>query len=279
MEIVLKKLLLIPLTAALLSACTNGGPNSGTTASLADDKELILGTWAMMPLRNGIANVVEFGANGKSRLHPFNCAEPGEREVEESDYRISEDGKTIHISSPHQEFDLQVLVFQRDVMRLAMSLEDMELRFSYLKINKVAPLCALYEKSLADDARKTPYHESDFIPNPAIPAHAGLDRYVGKWANDEGVIQVEVLKDISGNARLSLASSENWHHLYNDVSWVGDELHYQSFAYSEKASLFKHPYHKSIHRTILTPMADAEKIRHSFFIGTKRFDYVLTRMQ
>lgn len=274
----MKKLLFVPLAVVLLGACVSNEPKNSETLSLADDKSLVVGIWAMMPLRNGIANVVEYTADGKSRLHPFNCAEPGGREVEVADYRISEDGKSIQITSPYRDFDLQVLSFQRNTMKLAMSIEGIELQFSYLKTDKIAPLCTLYGKPLVDEGKRTPYQESDFVPSPGIPSNAGIDRYVGKWANEKGVVQIEVIKDVSGNASLSHASSENWHHLYNEVSWVGNELHFQSFAYSEKASLFKHPYHKSMHRTILTPMDDAEKIQHSFFIGEKRFDYVLARI-
>lgn len=275
----MKKLLFVPLAVVLLGACVSNEPKNSETLSLADDKSLVVGIWAMMPLRNGIANVVEYTADGKSRLHPFNCAELGEREVEVADYRISEDGRNIHITSPYRDFDLQVLSFQRNTMKLSMSIEGIELQFSYLKTDKIAPLCTLYGKPLVDEGQRTPYQEHDFVPSPGIPSNADIDRYVGKWANEKGVVQIEVIKDVSGNASLSQTSSENWHDLYNEVSWVGNELHFQSFAYSEKASLFKHPHHKSMHRTILTPMDDAEKIQYSFFIGEKRFDYVLTRIR
>lgn len=272
----MKKLVLMPLVAVMLYGCA-GGSNKHEGLSLADDKQLVVGMWSMVPLRNGIANVVEYTADGKSKLHSFNCAKPGETEVEESVYNISEDGKTIHINSPYQSFDLQVLSFKRNAMRLAMSIEGMELQFSYLKVNKIAPLCALYEKEAVDESKNTPYSESDFVPSPEIPESSNIDRYIGQWTNDDGEVQIEVIKETSSRARLNLASSENWHHLYNDVSWSGGDLHFQSFAYSEEKKLFKHAYHKSKIRSILTPVADANKIKHSFFIGNKRFDYVLTR--
>lgn len=272
----MKKLILMPLVAAMLYGCASGS-NKHEGLSLADDKQLVVGMWAMVPLRNGIANVVEYTTDGKSKLHSFNCAKPGEAEVEESVYNISEDGQAIHINSPNQSFDLQVLSFKRNAMRLAMSIDGMELQFSYLKVSKIAPLCALYEKGAVDESKNSPYSESDFVPSPEIPESSNIDRYIGQWTNDDGEVQIEVIKEASSRARLNLASSEYWHHLYNDVSWSGGELHFQSFAYSEEKKLFKHAYHKSKIRSILTPVADANKIKHSFFIGGKRFDYVLTR--
>ena len=38
--------------------------------------------------------------------------------------------------------------FKRNAMKLGMTIEGMELQFSYLKTSKVAPLCALYEKAI-----------------------------------------------------------------------------------------------------------------------------------
>lgn len=131
-----KHLLFVTLAAAL----------SSTSAFAAKvDQEQLLGIWAMKPLNNGIANVVEFSADGKSNLHAFNCAEPGEPEVEVSDYRISEDGQTIHVSSPYESFDLQVQSFTAKEMQLGMTIEDMQLQFGYLKRDKIEPLCELYK--------------------------------------------------------------------------------------------------------------------------------------
>ncbi|MGE8496473.1 MAG: hypothetical protein ACN6O6_03120 [Pseudomonas sp.] len=276
-EIVLKNWLLVASAVALLSGCSNSAQKGTDSVPAADEKVSLVGIWAMMPLRNGIANVVEYTADGKSRLHSFNCAEPKESGVELADYRLSEDGKTLHISSPQSTFDLQVLTFKPSLMKLAMNIEGMDLQFTYLKTDRIAPLCALYQKPVVDKSKQTPYQASDFVAAPAIPANANLDRYVGRWANEDGEIQVEVVKDAAGNARLSQEPSDNWRHLFNQVNWAGAELHYQSFAYSEKKSLFTHPYHKSMHPSILTPVDDPEKIQYAFFIGAKRFDYILTR--
>ena len=131
----MKKLLCVPLFALL--------SNVASAASIESHDQL-LGIWAMTPLNNGIANVVEFKADGKSDLHPFNCAAPSKQEVEVSDYRLSDDGQTIHITSPYQSFDLQVLEFNAKTMELSMEIEGHTLTFSYVKGNKIEPLCALY---------------------------------------------------------------------------------------------------------------------------------------
>ena len=131
----MKKLLFVSLAVALSST-------SAFAASV--DKDQLVGIWAMKPLNNGIANVVEFTADGKSNLHPFNCEEPGQPEVEVSDYQISEDGQTIQITSPYQSFDLQVLAFNAKTMELGMEIEGHTLTFSYVKGDKIEPLCNLY---------------------------------------------------------------------------------------------------------------------------------------
>lgn len=279
MNTVFAKLLPLALSALLLSACASKTPTEDNQPlSLATDKSSIVGIWAMIPLKGGIANVAEYRADGKVLLHPFNCAKPDEndREVEVSDYQVADDGQSIHIKSPMDEFDLKVLDFKSKAMRLGMSVADMPLTFSYLKVDKVAPLCILFSKP-EPAGKQSAYVPSDFVPGPDIPAHANLDRYLGKWALD-GNVQIEIVKDESGNAMLYMKPSENWQHLYNDVRWEGEALHYQSYAYSEKPELFRHPYHKSQTRTMLTPMADGS-LQHSFFIYERRYDYTLLRVE
>ena len=273
-----KNILPLALSALFLTACANKATEPDQTLSLADDKSRIVGIWAMVPLRGGIANVAEYRADGKVLLHPFNCAKRDEdegREVEVSDYRIADDGQSIHIKSPMDEFDLKVLAFERKTMRLGMSVADMPLTFSYIKVDKVAPLCFLFSKP-EPQGKQSAYVPSDFVAAPALPAHANLDRYLGKWALD-GELQIEIVSTADGGAQLYMTPSENWNHLYNDVHWEGDALHYQSYAYSDKPELFRHPYHKTQTRTIITPMADGT-LQHSFFIHERRFDYTLERV-
>ena len=277
-EIIVKNLLSVSLAGLLLGACSNEAVQEQAPSATESDQRL-LGIWAMLPLRNGIANVAEYRADGKVLLHSFNCAEPREREIEESDYLFSEDGRTIHISSPQRAFDLEVLDLQPNSMKLGMQVAGSELNFSYLKRNDVAPLCSLYVKPQADESKQSAFKASDFVAAPTIPAHANIERYMGRWVDENGQLQLEVIRDSSGRTKLHHASDKNWHYLFNDVNWQGDELHYQSYAYSDQPRLFSHPFHKSQHRSILSPRGEAGKIQYSFFIGQKRFDYILMREQ
>ncbi|MBH3341377.1 hypothetical protein I5L51_19870 [Pseudomonas mendocina] len=272
-----KKILFVSLAGLLLGACSNQAVQQEQAPSATENDQRLVGIWAMLPLRNGIANVAEYRADGKVLLHSFNCAEPDKRGIEESDYRFSEDGRTIHVSSPQRAFDLQVLDLQPNSMRLGMQVAGFDLNFSYLKRNEVAPLCALYVEPQVDESKQSAFKASDFVAAPVIPAHADIERYMGRWVDENGEVQVEVIRDSSGRPKLHHASDKNWHYLFNGVNWQGDELHYQSFAYSDQPRLFSHSYHKSQHRSILSPQAETGKIRYSFFIGQKRFDYILMR--
>lgn len=270
MIIVLKTLFPIPLAAALLAGCAN----QQSTPSL--DKPHLVGIWAMMPLGNGIANVAEYQADGKVRLHPFNCVERSDSNVEVSDYSVAADGKSIHIDSPMRAFDLEVLGFSDKRMLLGMSVGGSQLKFMYKKVEKVEPLCDLYLNAKAEAARRTAYHPDDFIPAPAVPEHAGLERYIGKWVNKEDGGEVQILRDTEGKPYLSLSGNENWRYLFNNVRWEGDILHYQSFAYSEKQSLYRHPYHKTITPITLEPVAGGKLLR-TYVIGGKRYEGLLQR--
>lgn len=162
-------------------------------------------------------------------------------------------------------------------MKLGQKVENLQLEFGYIKVKKVASLCHLYSKGNIRERDPTPYKSSDFIAAPGVPDHPRIERYIGKWASPDGRVQIEVRREPDGQVVITKDSSENWHYLYNSVSWLGDELHYKSFAYSAKKRIFTHPYHKSSHKGILTPVADKNKIKRSFFISDKRRDYILTR--
>lgn len=273
MNTVSKKLLPLALAALVMGGCAS--QPKGTP--LTQDKTRIVGIWAMMPTRNGIANVTEFQPDGKVRLHPFNCAEPGDRQVEVSDYSVAADGESIHIASPESTFDLQVLAFTDRVMALGMSMGDTQLKFMYMKVDKVEPLCRLFTRSPEDAARQSAYSPSDFVGAPSIPAHAGMQRYIGAWANDKGDVQIRVARDASGNPYLFMPDNENWRSLYNNVRWQGDSLLFNSYAYSEKPSLYRHPYHKSNTPMSLEPVADGKALL-SYTIDGKRFESALTRV-
>lgn len=126
-----------------------------------------------------------------------------------------------------------------------------------------------------DKIQRMPYKPEDFISNPYIPLHKNIARYVGRWTDGKAVqIAIKQEKD---KYKVYLDSNENWNYLYNNVHWKGDELYFNAFAYSDKSELYRHPYHKSQHITILKLTKNPNKIRMSFFIDEKRFDYILTR--
>lgn len=270
MIIVSKILLPLTLSIAFLAGCAN---QQSTKPFNQPD---LVGIWAMVPLGNGIANVTEYQNDGKVRLHPFNCVEESNQEVEVSSYSLAADGKSIRLNSPTRSFDLDVLAYSERAMMLGMSVGDSQLKFLYKKVEKVEPLCDLYPNAKAEAARRTAYHPSDFTPAPAIPEHVGMERYIGKWVNEKGGVEVQILRDSEGKTYLSWSDNENWQYLYNNVRWEGDVLHYQSFAYSEKQSMYRHPYHKTSTPMNLEPAAGG-KLLNTYVISGKRYEQLLQR--
>lgn len=274
----LKKILFTSLPAVLLCLSANTSAKEEASPETANINSLV-GIWAMIPLRSGIADVIEFTKEGESKLTRFNCLTESSEETEISNYTIKDGGKGIHISSKDKSRYLNVLSVKANSMRLgAVDYQGRELQHEYMKTNKASPLCDLYKKQITiGKSKNTPFMASDFVQNHFVPGNVNIDRYLGKWANEQGVVQIEVTKDANGRFKLNHDSSGNWNYLFNDVSWHGTELQFQSFAYSDKQELFTHPFHKSSHRSILTPVDDTNKIRYSFFSDGKRFNYVLTR--
>lgn len=268
------KLVNVILLATLISGCAKSPATSASPA----DKNMLVGFWAMLPLKNGIANVVEFRADDQALLHSFNCENPlVEIDVETSHYVVDKNSQTIQLSSPGYKNQLKILGIVGRVMKLEqpLELENESLTFSYLKVTKAVPLCSLYVPKNKNENKETAYKPTDFVASPVIPAHKDLAKYVGKW-QEKNATQLEIVKNSKGQYTLFHAPSENWHHLYNDVHWVGDELYFQSYAYSEKPELFSHPYHKSQtpHQIQLLPNG---KLRLSFIIGGEKSSYELTR--
>lgn len=271
------KLLPFLLAASVLSGCaqSSSAPNPGTL--LSSDKSSIVGIWAMQPLNNGIANVTEFKADGQALLYPFNCNDGQPQQPEVSRYSVADNGQSIHVASKQESFDLKVLSFAPKTMQLAMQVADQQLQFDYVKVDKVAPRCALSPQAAAEQARQSPYQASDFVAAPQLPAHPRMERYLGKWAIGD-VVELEIRRDAQGNAYLYHPSTENWHYLYNDVRWTGDALHFQSYSYSDKPELFSHPNHKSPTQVILQPLPDG-KLRYMLMIGGEMYEQSLTRVQ
>lgn len=265
-----KTLLPVALATALLAGCAT----QQNTPAL--DATQLVGIWAMFPLANGIANVAEYNADGTVQLHSFNCVEPSNLPIETSRYALAADGKSIHLTSPERTFDLRVVAYKDNLMVLGMPVDGAELKFAYKKSAKLEPLCDLYLNPKAEAARRTAYQPADFVPAPQIPAHAGMERYLGIWVNDENSDEVQILLDAQGMPYLNLPSSENWSYLFNNVRWQGDVLHFNSFAYSKKQELFRHPYHKTNTPITVTPTADGKLLR-TYTIDSKQYESLLKR--
>ena len=222
----------------LLASCSTT-PNKSIKPS--DGSNIaIVGIWAMMPLRNGIANVVEFTKEGKSNLYSFNCREKSSDEVESSTYTISGDGKNIHLDSNGEVQNLSLISINRNAMILGQKVGDALLEFSYTRTSRVSPLCFLYKEPEEDQSKRTAFKETDFTHAPFIPDNPNISRYAGKWADEKGVVQIEVNKDANGRYKIFHENDENWNYLYNNVHWSGVELRFQSFAYSGKHDLFEY---------------------------------------
>lgn len=265
----MRKLLIIVFAIFSLHAYAND------TNDTNDDNKLI-GIWAMLPLNNGIANVTEFREDGTSLLYPFNCNSLGRSEPTEiSNYVINEKDQVIHLSSPSFEIDLRIRSLGTYGMRLEQNIGDVSLLFTYIKMDSVMPLCALYELS-KDKPKKGRHKEDDFISASLIPENSGIERFIAQWVNKKNERQIEIAQDDQGQIYLKNDSGENWHYLYNNVRWINNELHYTSYAYSDKEELFDHPYHKAIHQNIIQFISDDE-ILYSFFIHENRYDIVLFR--
>lgn len=268
------KLVNVILLTALVSGCARhpAPPASPTPA----DKKSLVGLWAMLPLKNGIANVVEFRPDDQALLHSFNCENPLVKiGVETSHYAVDENNQTIRLTSPGHDSQLNIVGMVGRVLKLEQPLgfDNESLTFTYLKVKKIVPLCAMYQPR--DKSKQTAFKPDDFIAAPAIPARQDLAKYAGKW-RDKDAVQLEIVKDKKGQFMLFQAPTDNWRYLFNDVHWVGDELFYQSYAYSEKPELFDHPYHKSQipHQIRLLPNG---KLQMSFVIGGEKSSYELTR--
>ncbi|WP_157979350.1 hypothetical protein [Rhodoferax ferrireducens] len=276
----LKKILVTSLSAMLLCSCANSSEKK-ETPSTTENINPVVGIWAMIPLRNGMADVIEFTEEGKSKLYRFNCITGSSEDTEISNYAMKDGGKGIQISSNDRSRYLNVLSAKTNSMMIgAVDYAGREVQHEYIKTDKASPLCNLYKKQITTGKSKnTPFQAADFVQNPFLPDNVNINRYLGKWASEQGVVQIEVTKDASGRFKLNNDGSGNWNYLFNDVSWHGAELQFQSFAYSDKQELFTHPYHKSNHRSILTPVDDVNKIRYSSFIDGKRFDHIYTRKQ
>lgn len=108
------------------------------------------GIWAMVPLKSGIANVIEFGAD-QATVHAFECYGKGEADQsadpETSTY--TRKGQTISLSTDGQAAgSLEIKALSADELTLFQAIEGMPnggTSFVYRKASSVKPLCELYQ--------------------------------------------------------------------------------------------------------------------------------------
>lgn len=136
----------------LVSVLASSSVYSATPpASPLVDKKDLIGIWAMLPLKNGIANVVEYKTNDQVLVYGFNCEKPQtEIAVETFHYIVDKTSQVIKLTSPDYKSQLKILDITERMMKLEqpMGFDDISLTFSYLKVNKVAPLCVMYKLSI-----------------------------------------------------------------------------------------------------------------------------------
>ena len=108
-------------------------------------KDLLPGIWGMVPLRNGVSNVVEITPEGKITLHVFNCSNNLRGESEVYSYKINKN--KIELTNKDGEFNLEIHSISSGAMSLIQGEDNEKLKFEYLKIQSITPLCQIYKKS------------------------------------------------------------------------------------------------------------------------------------
>nr|WP_199041931.1 hypothetical protein [Dyella sp. ASV24] len=272
----MRNIFAIALLAAALAACaTNKG--GSTAPDGIDESAKLIGTWKMFPTGGGIANVVELTPEGESRLYPYNCVTREQPAPEVGHYLVDSSHRTIQIKTRGDSQTLKIVSVSDATLELSQRVGDQQITLKYMRGSDHVSLCGADARWEKERSKRSPYASTDFAPDPAIPLHSDMDRYVGRWADEKGVVQIEVKRLADGSYQLNHDANENWTYLFNAVHWEGNELHYTSFAYANRSDLFGHPFHKSSTEGFLTPMPNGASITYGFFIGSKRYELVLNR--
>lgn len=277
MNTVSNKLLFYVLAVVIASGCNAPPTEPKTSATLASDKRLIIGIWAMQALNEGQTTVAEFRPDGQLLLHAFDCVKSTRVPTNVVAYSVADDGQVINMILPTKTIELNVLTFSPEAMQFTSRTDGMEIRYDLEKVDKVDSVCERYPQLKAEQARITPYKADDFVAAPTIPAHPNIDRYVGKWSSSNFVMY-EIARDVNGVFYLNTPSDKKWHYLYNDVHWVGDALHFQRYTYSDHEQAFRLPKHKLLTPTVLEPMLDG-RMREDFIMNDEPYMSFLQRMK
>lgn len=145
---VIKKATFFILIATFLIGCVSN------PVKVKSDRELLVGNWAMTPMKNGIANVAVFKKDGTSELHVFVCewtkhkmmlADNGM--VEKGRYSFDELTKIIDIKASGESILLRIDSITNDSLTVTeTSRGDMsftpELTYEYSRKKVIEPNCA-----------------------------------------------------------------------------------------------------------------------------------------
>jgi hypothetical protein len=269
--------LIIALLATVFVSACGANKGGGNASDAMEESAKLVGIWKMHPLRNGIANIAEFTATGESRLHPYNCITKDQETPVIYRYVVDWGSRTIQLDGNEGSQTLKIKSISNTSLELSQNISGSHLNFKYTKGSDLLPLCGPDEIWGKERVRRAPYSPSDFVPDPVIPPHPDIDRYVGRWADEKGIPHIEVKRVADGSYQLNRDASENWTPLFNAVHWKGNELHFTFFAYANSSNLYDHPAHKSTSKGFLALEPDGISMKHTYFIGHKKFENVLTR--
>ena len=109
------------------------------------------GIWAMLPLKSGVANVIEFTAD-KATVHAFECYAKDQSEQSEdpetSAYSLKD--QTISLIMAGQPVGtLEIKALSTEALTLFQAIEGMPnggTSFVYRKASSIKPLCELYQE-------------------------------------------------------------------------------------------------------------------------------------
>lgn len=115
-----------------------------------DISDKLIGIWAMQPLNNGIANVIEFSKDGKITNNMFRCdwlkKSYDNDGVEISRYEVEENG--VYILNLDNQSVIETALVVDYINENSMSVRQLidpqnAIRISYIKVETIKPLCRL----------------------------------------------------------------------------------------------------------------------------------------
>ncbi len=118
--------------------------------TMIDISDKLIGIWAMQPLSNGIANVVEFSKDGKVTNNMFYCdslkKSYNKEGVEVSRYEVEENG--VYILNLENQTIVETALVVDHINEQSMSVRQLvdpenAIRISYIRVETIEPLCRL----------------------------------------------------------------------------------------------------------------------------------------